>query len=135
MELSVAASAMTVVQLTGTTVAICQTYLNNVRNAKQDIQRLQEKIIALAQVLQSLNELLRGSNSTKLTTHDLVDNIAACSSALTKLKERIDPETTRRRMRKWGLRAFKWPLTRSEVDDSIGEIEWYITTFWFVLAG
>ena len=45
------------------------------------------------------------------------------------LKEKIEPETTQRHMRKWGLRAFKWPLERSEVDDAISEIERYKTTF------
>ncbi|KAJ5098832.1 hypothetical protein N7532_005833 [Penicillium argentinense] len=128
--LSGAASVIAVVQLTGTIVQICGKYLSSVKNAKQDIQRFQEKTIALAQVLQSLNGLLCGSSGTKLTaTQDLIDNITTCSSTLTKLKERIDPETTQRRMRKWGLRAFKWPLKRSEVDGFIGEIEWYKTTF------
>lgn len=59
--------------------------------SRKDIQRLQEKTIALAQALHSLNELPRGPNGTKLT---LVDNIITCSSTPAKLKERIDLETT-----------------------------------------
>lgn len=99
--LSGAASVIAVIQLTGGIVQICGKYLNNVKNATQDIQRFQEKIAALAQVLQSLDELIRGSDGNKLTaTQDLVDNIAKCSSALTNLKEKINPETTQRRMRK-----------------------------------
>jgi hypothetical protein len=128
--LSGAASVIAVIQLTGGIVQICGKYLNKVKNATQDIQRFQEKIAALAQVLQSLGELIRGSDGNKLTaTQDLVDNIAKCSTALTNLKEKIDPETTQRRMRKWGLRALKWPLARSEVDLAIMELEWYKTTF------
>ncbi|OQD92797.1 hypothetical protein PENVUL_c210G09392 [Penicillium vulpinum] len=128
--LSGAASVIAVIQLTGGIVQICGKYLNNVKNATQDIQRFQEKIAALAQVLQSLDELIRGSDGNELTaTQDLVDNIAKCSSALTNLKEKINPETTQRRMRKWGLRALKWPLARSEVDSAIMELEWYKTTF------
>ncbi|CAG8280574.1 unnamed protein product, partial [Penicillium salamii] len=102
----------------------------NVKSAKQDIQRFQEKIAALSQVLHSLDELIRGSDGNKLTaSQDLVDNIAKCSSALTNLKERINPETTQKQMRKWGLRALKWPLARSEVDFAIMELESYKTTF------
>lgn len=128
--LSGAASVIAVIQLTGTIVQICGKYLKHAKNATQDIQRFQEKIAALAQVLQSLNELVRGSTGNKLTaTQDLVKNIAKCSSALTRLKKKIDLETTQTGMRKWGFRAFKWPMARSEVDDAIIEIEWYKTTF------
>ena len=79
-------------------------YLNNVKNATQDIQRFQVKIAALAQVLQSLDELIRGSNDNKLTaTQELVDSVVKCSSALPK----IDPETTQRGMRKMGPSGFQ----------------------------
>ncbi|KAJ9481305.1 hypothetical protein VN97_g12182 [Penicillium thymicola] len=86
--LSSAASVIAVIQLTGGIVKICRKYLNNVKNAKQDIQGFQEKIADLAKVLRSLDELIRGSDGNKLTvTQDLVDNIAKCSSALTNLEE------------------------------------------------
>ncbi|KAJ6142464.1 hypothetical protein N7471_001917 [Penicillium samsonianum] len=128
--LSGAASVIAVIQLTGVILQICEKYLNNVKSAKQDIQRFQEKVAALSQVLHSLDELIRGSDGNKLTaTQDLVDNIAKCSSALTNLKERINPETTQKQMRKWGLRALKWPLARSEADFAIMELESYKTTF------
>jgi hypothetical protein len=128
--LSGAASVIAVIQLTGVILQICGKYLNNVKSAKQDIQRFQEKVAALSQVLHSLDELIRGSDGNKLTaTQDLLDNIAKCSSALTNLKERINPETTQKQMRKWGLRALKWPLARSEVDFAIMELESYKTTF------
>ncbi|KAF4772650.1 hypothetical protein HAV15_005067 [Penicillium sp. str.  len=128
--LSGAASVIAVIHLTGSIVQICGKYLNNVKNATQDILRFQEKITALALVLRSLDELIRGSDGNKLTaTQDLVDNIVKCSSALTNLKDKINPETTQRRMRKWGLQALKWPLARSEVDFAIMELEWYKTTF------
>ena len=128
--LSGAASVIAVIQLTGVILQICGKYLNNVKNAKKDIQLFQEKVAALSQVLHSLDELIRGSDGNKLTaTQDLVDNIAKCSSALTNLKERINPETTQKQMRKWGLRALKWLLARSEVDFAIMELESYKTTF------
>ncbi|KAG2418586.1 hypothetical protein HFD88_001687 [Aspergillus terreus] len=99
-------------------------------NAKKDIQRLQERLGALAQVLQTLVELLRGTHGTSLVaTSDLSSSIAVCSSVLTKLKKRIEPEATQTRMRRLGLRAFKWPLNQSEVEGSLTEIERYITMF------
>lgn len=127
--LSGAASVIAVIQLTGSIVQICGKYLNNVKNTTQDIRRFQEKITALAQVLQSLDELIRHNGNKFTTTEDLVDNIAKCSSALTKLKAKIDTERTQIGIRKWGFRAFKWPLTRQEVYGAIMELEWYKTTF------
>lgn len=128
--LSGAASVITVIQLATAITQICGTYLNKVKDVKRDIHCFQEEVIALAHVLQSLDELLNGPNSTKITaTQDLVNNITTCSSALAKLKEKIEPETTQRHMRKWGLRAFKWPLKWLEVDDAISEIEQYKTMF------
>jgi len=116
-------------------VKICVKYLNNIKNARQEIQLFQEKIIDLAQALQSLDDLIRGCNGNPLTTtQDLAKNIVKCSSALKRLKEKIDPEMTQKGMKKWGLRAFKWPLTRSEVDDAMGELDEYKATFTFSLV-
>jgi chromosome segregation and condensation protein ScpB len=99
-------------------------------SAREDIQRLQKKVAALTQVLRSLVELLRGPNGTKLRiTSDLASNIAMCSSLLGKLEEKMDPEISQSRMRRLGLRAFKWPLSRSEIENILDEIERYTTMF------
>lgn len=129
--LSGAASVIAVVQLAGSIFQICGQYLKNVKNATQDIQRFQEQIAALTKVLQSLYDLIRGSNGNTLTTmQDLINNIAKCSSVLEDLKVKIDPEITQQGVRRqWGLRAWKWPLARSEVDYTIKELDWYKTTF------
>lgn len=129
--LSGAASVIAVVQLAGSIFQICGQYLKNVKNATQDIQRFQEQIAALTKVLQSLYDLIRGSNGNTLTTmRDLINNIAKCSSVLEDLKVKIDPEITQQGVRRqWGLRAWKWPLARSEVDYTIKELDWYKATF------
>jgi hypothetical protein len=128
------ASVIAVVGLAGSIVQICGKYLHNVKNATQDIQRFQEKISALTHVLHSLHELTRGSNANTLTTtQGFMDNIAKCSSVLGDLKAKIDPEKTQKRLRQRGLRAWKWPLARSEVDRAITELDWYKTTFAFSL--
>jgi fatty acid-binding protein DegV len=74
--LSGAARVIAVVQIAGTILQICGKYLNNVKNATQDIQRFQERIAALTLVLESLDKLTRGSNCGRLTaTQGLVGNI------------------------------------------------------------
>lgn len=124
------ASVIAVVQLTGAIVKICAKYLSNVKNAREDIERFQARITALSSVLRSLADMMQNSHSNKLAaTQELTSNIAKCSVTLTKLKRNIDPESTQKPMRKWGLRSFKWPLSRSQVDDAVKEIEAYETTF------
>ncbi|KAJ6084355.1 hypothetical protein N7486_011155 [Penicillium sp. IBT 16267x] len=132
--LSGAASIIAVLQVAGGIIKICGKYLHHVKNASQDIQRFQDKIAALRHALQSLDELTYGSNGRKLTaTQDLFNNIAKCASVLTNLKEKIDPETTQKGVRKWVSRGWKWPLARSEVDYAITELESYKTTFTLAL--
>lgn len=128
--LSGAASIIAVIQLTGAIAQICTSYIGKVKEARQDIIHLHEEVDALSLVLKSFNQLLHDPSSTNLiASQDLVDNITKCSLALTMLKKKIDPEITQRRMRKWGLRAFRWPLKREEVVKAIGEIERYKTLF------
>lgn len=128
--LSGAASVIAVIQLTGAIAKICGSYIGQVKEAKKDILHLQEEVNALSQVLKSLEKLLQELSEEKLaTSQDLVDNITKCSLGLAILKEKIDPEIAQRRMRKWGFRAFKWPLKREQVVKAISEIERYKTLF------
>ncbi|KAL4887992.1 WD40-repeat-containing domain protein [Aspergillus ambiguus] len=122
--LSGAASVIAVIQLTAAIAQICGNYIRKVDEARQDIIHLQEEVDALSRVLKSLNNLLQSTDRMKLgTSDDLIDNLAKCSSTLTILMGKIDPQKTQRRMRKWGLRAFKWPLSHEEVIKAINEIE------------
>jgi hypothetical protein len=128
--LSGAASVIAVIQLTGKIVEICGGYINKVKNVKQDILRLQQEIRGLTEVLEMLDNLLRGPDSSTLTTsRKLFDDVTKCSSTLTRLKEKIDPETTQRPLRRWGLRALKWPLERGEVAEAINDVKGYQSLF------
>jgi hypothetical protein len=128
--LSGAASVIAVIQLTGKIVEICGGYINKVKNAKQDILRLQQETSGLTNVLETLHDLLRGPGGLKLTTSQkLFDDVTKCSSTLTKLMEKIDPETTQNPMRRLGLRALKWPLERGEVAEAINDVKGYQSLF------
>jgi hypothetical protein len=111
-------------------VEICGGYIGKAKHAKQDILRLQREISGLTEVLKMLDNLLRGPDGLKLTTSQkLFDDVKKCSSTLTELKEKIDPEITQRPMRRWGLRAFKWPLERGEVAETINDVKGYQSLF------
>jgi phage-related minor tail protein len=128
--LSGAASVIAVIQLTGKIVEICGGYINKAKNARQDILQLQQEIWGLTEVLKMLDNLLRGPDGLRLTTSQkLFDDVEKCSSTLTELKEKIDPDTTQGPMRRLGLRALKWPLKRGEVVEAINDIEGYQSLF------
>ncbi|KAB8237118.1 uncharacterized protein BDW43DRAFT_297519 [Aspergillus alliaceus] len=128
--LSGAASVIAVIQLTGTIIQICSTYIGKVKDAKEDIIRLQQSIKALAVVLEALNKLLHELKGSELSTsRKLLSDVAYCSSTLTKLRERIDPDSTQKSRRRWTFHALKWPLKRTEVDKAVNDIMEYKTLF------
>jgi hypothetical protein len=128
--LSCAASVIAVIQLTGSLVAICESDIKKVRNAHKDILDIQKEISALGEVLEMLNKLLRGPGDKRLTAlQELFDETTKCSSTLKILIDKINPEKTQSSTRRWGLRAFKWPLKRMEVDEAISQIERYESLF------
>lgn len=128
--LSGAASVIAVIQVAGSIAQICGGYISKVKNANQDICHLQQEVSRLGEVLKTLYELLRGRDGGKLITSDaLFHDVANCSSTLANLKKKIDPETTQNPMRKWGLRALKWPLQHAEVEKVISDIERYKSLF------
>jgi hypothetical protein len=45
------------------------------------------------------------------------------------LNDKISPGTTQSSTRRWGLRAFKWPLKRPQVDYFISQIKRYKSLF------
>jgi hypothetical protein len=128
--ISAAASVIGVIQLTGSIVTICSSYLREVKSAQDDIITLQRTVAGLEGTVQRLREFLQGPHGTGLITSSLlVDNITDCLSALGALEKRIDPGKRQGMMKRLGLRAFKWPLKRKEVDKSIQDLESYKSSF------
>ncbi|KAJ9481264.1 hypothetical protein VN97_g12229 [Penicillium thymicola] len=131
---SAAASVIGVIQLTGSIVKICGGYLQEMKTAREDIIALQRSITGLEGTLRNLSEFLQGPHVTKLPTSSLlVNNVTDCLSDLGALEKKIGPGRGKGMMRKLGLRAFKWPLKRTEVDRIIQGLERYKSSFTFSL--
>ncbi|RMJ22820.1 WD domain, G-beta repeat protein [Aspergillus sp. HF37] len=128
--LSSAASVIAVIQLAGSIVKICAGYIKQVNDAGDEIRALQQTVTDLAGVLQELNVFLQGSNGTKLSSSQTLDGpITKCCSTLTDLEGTIDPGMRTKAMRKFGFRAWKWPLKCTEVNRIIQDLERYKTSF------
>ncbi|OQE12757.1 hypothetical protein PENFLA_c063G02943 [Penicillium flavigenum] len=128
--LSSAASVIAVVQVTGSLVKLCASYIQDVKDARDEIFIVQRAIRSFQDTLQELQRLLRTNDGKALpTTSQLVSTIADCLSDLQSLKARLDPGKGRKLMRKMGLRALKWPLKRAEVEGVTQNLERYKSSF------
>ncbi|OJK02214.1 hypothetical protein ASPACDRAFT_1879572, partial [Aspergillus aculeatus ATCC 16872] len=118
--LSSAASVIAVIQLTGSLVRICAGYVQEVKNARNEIFSLQE---AIKIYLHS-----RDGKALPTSSH-LAKTITECLSDLRSLEAKIDPRSAGNLMRKFGLRALKWPLKRTEVNNMTQSLERYKSSF------
>jgi hypothetical protein len=127
--LSSAASVIAVIQLTRSVVNICGGYIQEVKDARDDIITLQRTVAGLEAILQRFKELLHEPRGIKLSTSSLANNISDCLSCLEALEEKIGLGRGKRMMKRLGIRAIKWPLKRKEVDRIIADLERYKSFF------
>ncbi|KAL1611837.1 hypothetical protein SLS60_000058 [Paraconiothyrium brasiliense] len=126
--LSAAASVMTVVDISAKVVSLCYKYSVEVKHAKDDIERLRQKVNDTKNVLEKLQQLEQ-NNPHLPTTNNVVDSLKECHEQLRVLKERLEPGRGHRVMRRVGVRALKWPFTSKEVEKIVQNIESYQNTF------
>jgi hypothetical protein len=128
--LSSAASVIAVIQLTGSLAELCGGYIQQVKDARDEILALERAIASLHGTLQDLQKLVQRNNEKALPTSlQLVSSIADCLSDLRALEARLDPGKGKRLMRKVGLRALKWPLKRKDMEGVIKNLERYKSSF------
>jgi hypothetical protein len=128
--ISAAASIIGVIQLTGSIVKICGGYLQEVKNARQDIITLQRSVTGLEKTVQKLRDSLEDPDGLKLAfSQSLFDSITNCLSDLGYLKKTIDPGEGKGFMRRFGIRSLKWPIKYTELDKFIQNLERHKSTF------
>lgn len=123
-----------VVDLSAKVAALCYQYSAAVKHAKGDIERLQQKVTEIKNVLEKLQQLLDKHNKSQLsTTHTLLDPLQRCSQELKEieavLQAKLSPSSGRKAMQKFGIRALKWPFTSKEVEKTVQNLKEYENTF------
>lgn len=134
-----AASVIAVIQLTGSLVRVCGGYIEKVKHARADIITLRQAAEGLQQILQDLHKLLHNPGEERLPTSTrLVSDISRCLSEiqafLQALNQRLESGIGKASMRKFGLRAWKWPLDRAEVDEEVQMLKRYQELIFSALA-
>ena len=122
--LGAAANVIAVVDLCAKVASFCYQYSLAVKDAKNDITRLQGEVKSLRDMLGEVQQLLDGPNSVELSaSQKLLEALKDGFSQLKTLDERLNPGKVRKAMSRTGVRALKWPFESKEVDKVINGLE------------
>lgn len=114
--LETAASIIAIINLSAKIAVICTKYIADVKDAKEDVERLEKEIEAVRAIFTSAREPLDNSESSRLSaSQNLHNTISNCLSLLEELNDRLQLKN-QKLMRRYGLRALKWPFKTQEVD-------------------
>ncbi|KAF1965830.1 hypothetical protein BU23DRAFT_626770 [Bimuria novae-zelandiae CBS 107.79] len=132
--LSGAASVIAVIDISAKVASLCFQYSVAVKHAKGDIERLQQKVNNINNVLEKLQQLLHKQDRSQLSTiRTLLDPLQRCSRELEELeatlKAKLELSRGRKAMQRFGIRALKWPLTSKEVEKTVRNLQEYENTF------
>ncbi|KAI1073345.1 hypothetical protein LB507_011700, partial [Fusarium sp. FIESC RH6] len=121
--LGVASSVIAVVDLSAKVFSLCLQYSREVKNAKDDIDRLHKEITAFQNTSEKLKALLEEPRGRELrTSQQLLSVIEHAHSTLAQLEHRLRPSTGRKAMRRFGVRALKWPFENKDVEGTIQDL-------------
>lgn len=126
--LSGAASVIAVVDVSAKVASLCFQYAVAVKDAKNEIERLQKTINNIKHVLEHVAQLLEKQSQLQ-TSHKLLDSVEECRGQLIELTVQLEPRKTRKAMQRFGMRALKWPFTSKQVEKIVTSLEKYQQTF------
>jgi hypothetical protein len=128
--LSGAASIITVIDISAKVVSLCFHYSLAVKDAKRDIERLQNKVTDIKDILEEIRRLLDGQDKIQFSaTRKLLDSLKECQRQLQGLHAQLEPHRGRKVMQRIGFRALKWPFTGKQVEKMVNSLEQYEQTF------
>lgn len=127
---SAAASLFALIEISAKIVSLTIEYAAQVKSATEDIARFRVELEAFVRVLQSLRELAQNPQATKLATFkSLTESSQQCKLDLEHMQKKLEPNKGRETTSRIGVRALKWPFERRELNNRIGTLERYKSTF------
>jgi len=124
--LSITASAIAIVQISGSIINTCYNYRNRLKSASKDASRIINELNALRTVIEALYQLLYDESETKSIHESTLSKLsqpdgilATCLASLEELSKKLEP--------KEGWRATKaaifWPLKESDIKRVLQNID------------
>ncbi|MCJ1403803.1 hypothetical protein MMC11_007026 [Xylographa trunciseda] len=136
--LSAAANVIAVIQISGQVASLCRTYYLEVKDARREIQRLRKEVTALEDVLTKVAELADDPTTHEVQVLKLVNQtegpVQQCQAFLTDLVTTLKKGQGSDTMKRFGLRALKWPFSSNEVKACLETIARHKATFTLALA-
>jgi hypothetical protein len=120
---SAAASVLAVIDMSVKVASLLFQYSKEVKNAKEDIGRVQRQVDSLTNASESVRQLLQGPNGAKLqASQKLLAALHDSLSQLGRLKQRLEPRKTRKVMSSFGIRALKWPFDSKDIEKVVQDL-------------
>lgn len=119
--LSMAASIIAVIQITGSVVSLCYDYRSGAQNASKEMKQLTDEVISLRDVLEAILKLVdEGSTENfHLSTLKLLTQtdgpLSKCKTEMKLLEAELKPAMGIRAV----ARTLKWPFARGEVERKV----------------
>lgn len=113
------------VATTATTIlSLLSKYVQDVKNAPEDVERLLKQIEDIHSLLLRIEKIAKSPDSAKLPALEKsFTAIKKTFSDIQELVEKLKPKTSQRLMSKVGLRALKWPFTKEQMANYIARLE------------
>lgn len=119
-----AASIIAIVDMTAKVATLLFQYSKEVKNAREDIDRVRRQVDGLKKASESVQQLLKGPNGSKLqASKNLDETLRSSLSQLGRLQQRLDPGKTRKTMSRVGIRALKWPFDSNDIAKIIQDLD------------
>ena len=122
--LGVVANVIAVVDLSAKVATLCFQYSKDVFSARADIERLRTQVEHLTIALRATQRLIEGTKGVSLlTSQALAGSFRNCMADLERLGKKLAPNPVRTVMRRYGVRALKWPFTSKDVEQLLADLE------------
>jgi hypothetical protein len=133
-ELALAASIVTVIQLSGKVIILSSEYIGKVKRSRKEITALTDELTSLHEVLKILRDHFREhSDSLATAVQTLGDEngpVQGCNQDLNALMETLELKTSFRGL----IERFKWPFREGEIDVIRRRLERHKSLFLLALA-
>lgn len=123
--LSITASIIAVIQLTGTVVSAVYGYRKDVKNAPEDAARIIQDLIGLSQILEKLLQMIEQEKSARATRLSSVEGLfkpdgplESCQETLQRLDAKLQPEDGWRGVKQ----SLTWPLKKDYIRKALDDV-------------